>query len=223
MTEPGPNVAQHLPVSVVIVDDHLLLADSVAAALAAAGDITVTAIVGTGAEALKAVREHQPAVCLLDQRLPDGLGTDLLPALLQASPDTRVVMVTGGDSHEVLHRAVEAGCVGFLSKGERASALIDAVRQAAAGEAVFTAADLRRLMPQLSRPSRRLGDDLTPRELDVLRLLALGYTTNAVAAELFISVPTTRNHIQALLTKLDAHSKLEAVTIALREQLVPPP
>jgi len=210
-------------VSVVIVDDHLLLADSVAAALAAAGDIVVAATAGTGAEGLAAVREHQPDVCLLDQRLPDGLGTDLLPGLLEASPDTRVVMVTGGDTDEVLHRAVEAGCVGFLSKGERAPVLISAVRQAAAGEAVFTAADLRRLMPQLSRAGRRRGDDLTPREIDVLRLLALGRTTAALAAELFISVPTARNHIQALLTKLDAHSKLEAVTIALREQLVPPP
>ena len=134
-------------VSVAVVDDHRLLAESIAAGLASADGIRVVGIATTGSDGLGLVRAHHPDVCLLDQRLPDLLGTDLVPALLKASPTTRVLLVTASESDEVLRRALEVGCVGFLTKGEGVATLLDAVRRAADGEIVLTAADLRRLVP----------------------------------------------------------------------------
>jgi DNA-binding NarL/FixJ family response regulator len=159
-------------------------------------------------------------VLLLDQRLPDGLGTDMLPEIRQASPGTQVLLVTAVDSDDVLLRAVEGGCAGFVAKGQRASTLLDAVRRAADGELVLSSSDMQRLLPQLIRQPPQLGDDLTAREREVLTLLSLGLSTNGLAEQLSISHATARNHIQSVLGKLGAHSKLEAVAIALRERIV---
>jgi DNA-binding NarL/FixJ family response regulator len=211
------------PITVVIVDDHLLVADSVAATLDAADDISVVAVAGTCAEGLDEVRRHQPDVLLLDQRLPDGLGTDSLPSLQQASPRTRVLLVTATDTDDVLLRAFEGGCAGFVAKGQRAAALLDAVRRAAEGETVLSSADLRRLFPGLVHQQARLGGDLTAREREVLALLSAGRSTVLIAQHLVISPATARNHIQSVISKLGAHSKLEAVSIALREGIVIPP
>jgi len=219
--EPAGSVAD--PISVVIVDDHVLLADTVAAVLSAADDIVVLAVAATAAEGLAAISLHRPDVCLLDQRLPDGLGTDVLPGYLAASPGTRILLLTGSDTDDVLRRALQNGAVGFLAKGQRAHVLTDAVRRAAEGETVLSPDDLRRLVPTSSAASMRPGNDLTPREREILGLIAHGETTAAVAQQLFISPATVRNHIQSVLTKLGAHSKLEAVTIALREGLVTAP
>lgn len=211
------------PITVVIIDDHLLVADSVAAALDTAADVSVVAVAGTCAGGLDQVRRHQPDVLLLDQRLPDGLGTDALPALLEASPRTRVLLVTAADTDDVLLRAVEGGCAGFIAKGQRASALLDAVRKASQGETVLSPADLRRLMPRLVPQAARLGDDLTGREREVLALLGEGCSTVLLASRLAISYATARNHIQSVISKLGAHSKLEAVSIALRERIITSP
>ena len=211
------------PIRVVIVDDHLLVAESVAAILDSARDVTVVAVAGTCADGLAAVRRHQPDVLLLDQRLPDGLGTDLLSSVREASSGTRVLLVTAADTVDVLRRALQGGCAGVLAKDRRASALLDAVRTAAAGETVLRAEDLRRMLPRLVHPRSGQRVDLTQRELDVLSLLVDGRSTAWVAQTLVISPSTARNHIQAVIGKLGAHSKLEAVSIALREGIVAAP
>ena len=218
---PGaPTPESTVPLRVVLVDDHLLLAESLSATLTAAGGIEVVAVAGSCAEGLEAVRRHQPDVCLLDQRLPDGLGTELLPRLREVSPATRTLLVTGSESDEVLHQALIAGSVGFVFKGQRAAVLWDAVRRAAAGETILSTQDMRRLLPRTASAGRRIGADLTPRERDVLRLLVEGRSTTDISAELFVSHATARNHIQALISKLGAHSRLEAVAVAKRENVL---
>lgn len=207
-------------IRVLLVDDHRLVADSVGAALDAHPDLQVLAVVSDGASALEAVRQHQPDVVLLDQALPDTSGTALTPKLLAASPQTKVVLVTGSDDDDLVMRGIEAGCSGLVPKGRPLSVLVDAVRSAAAGDAVIEADTLARVLPQLVRRTRRLGDDLTPREREVLGLLVQGMHSSDLARDLHISHATVRNHIQALLTKLAAHSQLEAVAIALREGIV---
>jgi two-component system response regulator DevR len=204
---------------VVIIDDHLLLADSVADTINSAADLAVVGVAASCADGLQLVHAVRPDVLLLDQRLPDGRGTDLLPALLEASPATRILLVTGSEDDDVLRLAIEGGCAGFLAKGERAASLLAAVRKAAAGETVLSPADVTRLLPTLTN-RRRVGRDLTARELDVLGLLAEGRPTAEIASELFIAVTTARNHIQSVISKLGAHSKLEAVAIALREKIL---
>lgn len=206
-------------VTVVIVDDHLMVADAVAAALRAGDDISVVGVAATGAEGLEVVRRERPSVCLLDQRLPDGLGTDLVADLVAASPRTKVLLMTGDDSVDVLQQAVRVGTAGVVSKADRATSLRDAVIRAAEGITVLSAQDLRRLLSDVDGGSR-VGFGLTPRELDVLRLLARGAPTRDIAADLSISYATARNHIQAVITKLGAHTKLEAVAIAHRENII---
>lgn len=171
-------------------------------------------------EGLLQVRTHQPDVLLLDQRLPDGLGTDLLPDLRRASPGTRVLMVTAADTAEVLHRALAGGAAGLVAKSQRPPVLVDAVRRAADGEIVLSPTHLRQVLPQAGDTRDRPGADLTARERQVLDLLADGASAADIAHKLFISAATARNHVQAVLGKLGAHSKLEAVAIALREDLV---
>ena len=100
-----------------IVDDHLLVADSIAAALNATEDIVVVDIAGNCADGLTVVARHRPDILLLDQRLPDGLGTSVLPKMLAVSPQTKVLLVTAADSDEVLTRAIEAGAAGVITKG----------------------------------------------------------------------------------------------------------
>jgi len=206
-------------ISVFIVDDHLLVADSLAATIAAERGMEVIGIAGTCAETLMAMSQHQPDVLLLDQRLPDGLGTDLLSQLFALAPRMKVILVTGEVSDAVLLAAIRGGCAGFFRKGARATELIGAIRGAANDENMISAADLRRLLPQL-RGAGRLGDDLTERERSILGLLAEGTSTSGIADQLVIAPATARNHVQSVISKLGAHSRLEAVSIALREHIV---
>ena len=132
----------------------------------------------------------------------------------------KVLLVTAGDTDDVLARAIMAGAAGVIPKGKRASTLINAVRAVAHNEAVITPDALRRLMPHLAKAGSGIGTDLTAREREVLRLLVAGKSTSALAAELFVAPATARNHIQSIMNKLGAHSRLEAVAIAMRENVL---
>ena len=220
-SQPAPTPPIPTPITVVIVDDHLMVADSLATILSANDDMTVLAIAATCASGLEAVARYRPDVLLLDQRLPDGLGTDILEAMLVECPRMKVLLVTAGDTDDVLARAIMAGASGVIPKGKRASTLINAVRAVAHNEAVITPDALRRLMPHLAQSNGSgIGTDLTAREREVLRLLVAGKSTSALAAELFVAPATARNHIQSIMNKLGAHSRLEAVAIAMRENVL---
>lgn len=207
-------------ISVVIVDDHLLVADSIAAALDATEDMTVLDIAGSCAAGVASVGRLRPDVLLLDQRLPDGLGTSVIRDMLAASPLTRVLLVTAADSDDVLTKAIEAGAVGVITKGKRAASLVKAVRAAANDEPVITPDALRRLLPRMGHRGHRPGDDLTSREREVLGLLVAGTSTAALARALVVAPATARNHIQSIMNKLGAHSRLEVVAIAARENIL---
>ena len=210
-------------IRVVLVDDHDLVADSLSLVLSTAEDVSVVGCAGSCAAGLALVAHHRPDVVLLDQSLPDGNGTELVPRLHAASPGTAVVLVTASDAEDVLVRAVQVGCAGFVPKGRSVAELLEAVRTVAAGEAAISSDALRRLVPRLVGRDRRLGSDLTPRELEVLHLLVEGGNNASIAGRLFISHMTARNHVHSVMAKLGAHSRLEAVAIALRERLVAPP
>lgn len=190
------------------------------AALAPADDIAVVGAVSTGADAQEAASALDPDVVLIDFGLPDVDGAVAAAAIREHRPATKVVMVTGLVDEAVVLRAVEAGCSGYITKHQPVEQLIGAVRAAAAGEALISPAMLTKLLPRLQRTHRHLGSDLTPREREVLQRLAEGGSNQAIAAELFVSVNTVRSHVQSVLTKLGAHSKLEAAAIAAREGLV---
>lgn len=210
------------PIRVLICDDHQILAQGIASLLEDAGGIEVVAIVGNVADAIEQSMVTRPDVVLMDYELPDGDGVSAAAAIKRAVPDAKVVILTSFSDDSVLVRALEAGCSGFLTKHKSAREVERAVRLAAEGEALISPDMLVRLLPKLSRtePERKVGADLTSRELEVLELLAEGLSGDAIASRLYLSRNTVRNHVQNLLPKLGAHSRLEAVSIATRAGLL---
>jgi DNA-binding NarL/FixJ family response regulator len=208
-------------ITVVIVDDHVMVAECLADALNLYPDISVLAVSQSCAAGLKAVAEHRPTVLVLDQQLPDGLGTDMLAELLRISPALKVLLVTGRGNDDDLARAIKGGAAGMIPKGKQMANLVKAVRAVANDEAVITPEALRRLMPRLSGRNPTPGADLTAREREVLTLLTAGKSTADVTSALFVARATTRNHIQSIMNKLGAHTRLEAVAIAARENVLP--
>jgi DNA-binding NarL/FixJ family response regulator len=208
------------PITVVIADPLLLVAEGLGGTLGCHEDMEVAAVAGSCAEALSAVGRHRPDVVLLEQYLPDGLGTDCVPAMVEACPQVNVLMVTADDGDDLLIRAITGGAAGVVLKTNGMETLVKTIRAAARGEAVVSAGDLRRVLPRAAQASLGLGHDLTTREREVLKLLSEGRSTSAMAGTLFVAAATARNHVQSIMTKLGAHSRLEAVAIALRENII---
>lgn len=182
--------------------------------------IDVLGVAGNGLEAMQMSAKLGPHVVLVDYELPDTNGASLAAELKAADPDVMVVMLTGSNEDRVLLDAIDAGCSGFLTKDRAVTEVVEAVRGAAAGEALISPVLLARLLPKLKRTYRSLGSDLTDRERATLNLLAKGWTNKAIAADLNLSLNTIRNYVQSTLGKLGAHSKLEAVSTAVREGII---
>jgi DNA-binding NarL/FixJ family response regulator len=208
------------PISVVIVDDHNMFAESLARLLGDEADIDVAGTARSSASAIDLVRAVRPDVAILDHRLPDGEGPVTAARIRSVSPDTRVLMLTGAASRQLVVAAVEAGCSGFLTKDKAVHELVAAVRLAHAGGAYLSPAVLAELLSGLGTDRGRPGPDLSLRQREVLQLVAAGLANRAIADRLSLSVHTVRNHVQNILAKLEAHSKLEAVLIAAREGLL---
>jgi DNA-binding NarL/FixJ family response regulator len=161
---------------------------------------------------------------LLDHRLPDGDGVAAIGRLSVRHTSAQFVILTASTAEHVLIAAIEAGAAGFVSKTRSLADLTAAVRAAAAGEAVISPELLARLLPRLREGGTRgTTPKLTHREIGVLQLVARGMSNAAIADELVVSVHTVRNHVANLSAKLGAHSKLEAVSIGLRDGIIAVP
>jgi DNA-binding NarL/FixJ family response regulator len=204
----------------VVVDYHAMVAEGLSSLLEAEKDLSVVGTATDAEHALLVVSEMRPDVVLVDYRLPDGDGASVTAEILRRWPDTKVVMLTAARGDEVLARAIEAGCSGFLPKERGGSEVVSAVRAAYRGESLIPTATLAGLISRMRRPPERGANDLTVRELEVLDLLAKGESTEQLRVALYLSAHTVRNHVRNILVKLGAHSKLEAVAIASRQGIV---
>src|SRR5437870_4080089 len=205
------------PLRVMVVDDHAAFAESLREVLGRRPGLELTASAATGEEAVRLADEARPDVILMDQRLPGTSGAQTTAQILARRPGTKVVMLTGGGTDDEMLDAVEAGVSGYLIKTARVAEIANAIQRVAAGEMLIPAATLSALLRRArERASERTdrakrAGSLTPRELDVLRSMAAAKETAAIAAELGISTNTARGYVQAVLEKLQAHSRLEAV------------
>jgi DNA-binding NarL/FixJ family response regulator len=206
-------------IRVVLVDDHDMVAESFRRILGTTTDIEVLAVAGTAASAIDAARTHRPDVIVMDHHLPDGRGSAAAARIRSELPDVRIVLLTGTDDPAALAEALAAGCVGYFEKTSAFDELPAAIRAAAAGRAVISPRDLVRLR-QPDHGSAPAGADLTPREREVLLLVAQALPNAAIAGRLSLSVNTVRTHVQVILDKLGAHSKLEAVMVARKRGLL---
>jgi DNA-binding NarL/FixJ family response regulator len=207
-------------VRVLVVDDHQMFASSLAHALQTEADLRVVGEATSISEARDLVASTAPDVVLLDHRLPDGDGVSAIAGLHAIRPSAKIVVLTATASDRVLVAAMEAGAAGFIAKTQRLDDVIAGVRAAAQGESVISARLLTRLLPRLNRQGGGGRAELTEREREILDLLAHGLSNADIAQQLTISVHTVRNHVANLSAKLGAHSKLEALSIAVRTGLV---
>ena len=202
-------------IKVLIVDDERLFAELLRVALRNADGIDVVDVVHDVQTAVRRMSELRPDVVLADYHLPDGTGSDIARTVRATLPDTSVLILTGDPSVATLSDVARSGAVGHLTKDRPFDDVVVGVRAAALGEILFAPSELQRLL--LDRESRpRPVEPLTARELEVLQLLAEGASTANASEQLGISSATLRAHVQAILRKLGAHSRLEAVAEAAR-------
>jgi DNA-binding NarL/FixJ family response regulator len=215
------------PPRVVIADDQALVRSGFRMILGAAG-IPVVAEASNGAQAVAAVLEHQPDVVLMDIRMPgmDGLEATRRILAPPGSPDCRIIILTPFDLDQYVYAALTAGASGFLLKDVSPEQLIDAVRMVRSGDALLAPSITRRLVERFaSAASPRAAvhgelSELTPRELEVLQLLARGLSNAELAAELVLSEATVKTHVARILRKLGLRDRVQAVVLAYQTGLV---
>ncbi len=215
------------PIRVLLVDDQQLLADSLARLLGTEPDIRVVGVAGSVAAAKQLSRERMDVV-LMDYRLPDGTGADATRAIKARWPSARVVMLTAVADDETILESIQAGADGYLTKDRALDEVVAAVRDAAAGETLLPRSVIMGIAHRVAEARDRAVErphieSLTTRELEVLRALSEGLASPIICERLSISRNTLRTHVQNIMTKLHVHSKLEAVTVALRLRIIDAP
>jgi DNA-binding NarL/FixJ family response regulator len=217
------------PIRVLIVDDHALFRRGLEMVLDEEDDIELVGQASDGAEATQRAAESLPDVVLMDIRMPRSSGIEACRAMKEAAPSTKIVMLTISDEEEDLFEAIREGASGYLLKDIPLDEVADAVRAVHGGQSLISPSMAGKLLTEFATLARR-GEDqppqpvpapkLTEREMEVLKLVAKGMNNRDIARELFISENTVKNHVRNILEKLQIHSRMEAVMIALRDKLI---
>ncbi len=202
------------PIRVFSVDDHPLLREGIAALVNSQPDMVLIAQASNGHEAINLFKQHMPDVTLLDLRLPDMSGIDVLIAIRSQFPDARIIMLTTFEGDVEIQRALQAGARGYLLKNMPPTELLEVIRQVHAGK--------KRIPPEIaSQLLEHMSDEvLTEREIEVLREVADGNRNREIAARLFISEETVKVHIKHIMEKLGASDRTQAVSIGLRRGII---
>ena len=215
-------------IRVVLADDQDLVREGLRMMLEAEPDIEVVAEAGNGNEALVAARTHDPDVLLMDVRMPELDGLEATARLAAAGARARILVLTTFDLDEYVYRAMKGGASGFLLKDATREQLAGAVRTVAAGDSLLAPAITQRLIEDFCRrppPTAAIPDaaqELSPRELDVLRLVAEGLSNAEIAGRLVLSEATIKSHVARILTKLGLRDRVQAVVLAYESGLIRP-
>jgi DNA-binding NarL/FixJ family response regulator len=208
-------------ISILVVDDHRTFAEALALAVRLERDMEAW-VAANGADAVEIARRERPHVVLLDMEMPGMGGVETIRRVLEAYPETKVVVLSAHDDDLVKARAVEAGAIGYVSKITPLTDLPDLVRKAHRGEAILDTQERSRLLRHLRHrrhqeaTERQRVNRLTPRQTEILQMLATGIPPPEIAGRLGMSPLTLRTHVQNILTRLGVHTKLEAMALAIR-------
>ncbi|MFI1995382.1 response regulator [Actinoplanes sp. NPDC020271] len=202
-----------MTISVLLVDDHTVIRAGIRALLHDEDDLVIVGEAATGAEAVRAARALAPDVVLMDLRLPAGDGVTATATIRAALPRTRVVILTTYETDGDILRAVEAGAAGYLLKDTSPAELAQAVRAAARGETVLSPAVAARLLDRVRKPR---PETLSKREVQVLRLVALGRTNADIGRDLFITEATVKTYVVRIFSKLGVSDRTAAVMAAVQ-------
>jgi DNA-binding NarL/FixJ family response regulator len=217
-----------MTIGIVVADDHQVVRAGFAALLDTQPDFTVLGTAADGAEAVRTCREQRPDVVLMDIRMPGMDGITATRQLTSADSRPRVLVLTTFDLDEYVYDALRAGASGFLLKDVTAERLFDAVRVIAEGEALLAPAITRRLIGEFARQRPRSAQTnpaiaaLTPRETEVLRLIAGGLSNPEIAKRLVVTEETVKTHVSRVLSKLGLRDRTQAVVTAYESGLVVP-
>jgi len=217
------------PIRTLIVDDHALFRRGLEIVLITEPDIEVVGEASDGAEAVEKASESLPDVVLMDVRMPRSGGIEACRAIKEVAPSARIVILTMSDEEEDLFDAIKAGASGYLLKDIPLDEVAEAVRSVHGGQSLISPSMAGKLLTEFASLAKRDADEpprqvpapkLTDREMQVLRLVARGMNNRDIAKELYISDNTVKNHVRNILEKLQIHSRMEAVMVAVREKLI---
>jgi DNA-binding NarL/FixJ family response regulator len=201
-------------IRVFCVDDHPVVLDGVAAIISLQPDMTLAGTAATGGEALERFVEARADVTLVDLRLPDMTGFDLIKKIKVKSPNARIIVLSSHEGDVDIQRAMEAGAQGYVVKGIVRQELLEIIRSVHAGKRRLPAAVAQTLAEHVA------DEAISPRELEVLSLMAAGKRNKEIAGELSIAEDTVKMHVRNILSKLQVSDRTEAVTIALRRGII---
>ena len=206
-------------IRVLIADDQELVRTGFRVILEAEGDIEVVAEAENGLEAVRQAALTEPDVVLMDIRMPELDGLAATEQILRQADPPTIVVLTTFDQNEYIYRALRAGAAGFLLKDAPSSRLIAAVRAAATGDSLIEPSITQRLVERFAEPAPATGiperlEQLTARELDVLRLITRGLSNAEIAAEMFVAETTVKTHVARILAKLGVRDRVQAVVVA---------
>jgi DNA-binding NarL/FixJ family response regulator len=201
-------------IRVLCVDDHPVVRDGIAAIINLQPDMMLAGAAATGSEALERFFELRPDVALVDLRLPDMSGFDLIKKIKHKSPNARIVVLSSHEGDVDIQRALEAGAQGYVVKGIVREELLEIIRSVHAGKRRLPAAIAQKLTEHMA------DEPISPRELEVLSLMAAGKRNKEIASELSIAEDTAKMHVRNILSKLQVNDRTEAVTIALRRGII---
>ena len=201
-------------IRILIADDHSVVREGLVSLVKRKSDMVVVAEASNGREAVQLWKEHRPDVTLLDLRMPELDGVGAIKEIRELDENAHIVVLTTYDGDEDIYRAIKSGAKAYLLKDTARDALVETVRRVHAGETY--------LPPQLAAKlaERVSGEALSPREIDVLRRMAVGKSNKEIGTELFISEGTVKTHIKSIFNKLDVVSRTEAVATANRRGLI---
>jgi DNA-binding NarL/FixJ family response regulator len=202
------------PIRILVVDDHNVVRQGIVSLIKSVPDMTVVAEGSDGKQAVVLFREHQPDITIMDLRLPVKTGVEAIKEIRSEFPSARVIVLTTFDGDEDIYRALQCGARGYLLKDMFGDDLMEAIRAVHAGRSRIPAAIAQRLADRMG------GPDLTPREMDVLKLIVGGRSNKEIGRELFISEATVKTHINSLLGKLGVSDRTQAATTALQRGII---
>lgn len=203
---------QHI--RVMVIDDHQIVRQGLVALINTAPGLSVVAEGADGRQAVDLFRQHRPDITLMDLRLPLMSGAEATRAIRQEFPTAKIIVLTTFDGDEDIYRALQAGAQGYLLKGMSFEELLEAIRTVQAGMRRIPAAVAERLAERMA------GQELTGRELQVLKLIVKGRSNKEIATELYISEATVKTHINSILSKLGVSDRTQAATTALQRGIV---